>query len=410
MKFLNLKIIILVLTFLVAIGGLFVFFDKSDEIEDATIEVASNEIDNGAYLFDMGIDGLDLKVDLANTIEKRSTGLSGRKKLKENQGMFFVFDSPGFYSFWMKDMNFPIDIIWIGKDLKIVDVTENIPPDSFPRKYGSDQMTQYVLEVNSGWVQNHKIEIGMKVSLDNIFPDLKIQEEIPTDAVEEPQQVSPNLLERDLGTEVQEPTGISGSDLSGKSQIILFDVPFTSQAPFGGWSDPRRENACEETSALMAMAWVRGEKLTAEYSDKKILEISDYEKEVYGDFHDTSAEDTVKRIFNDYFKYAKVRAVRDIDIEDIKRELRKGNLVIVPVHGQRVKNPYYTPPGPVQHMMVVVGYDESKKQFITNDPGTRHGEKYRYDEVVFGAALQDYPSGMHEPIIEGKTAMIVVEK
>ena len=52
-----------------AIGGLFAFFNESDEMESQTVEVASNDIENGTYLFDMGIEGLDLKVELANTIE-----------------------------------------------------------------------------------------------------------------------------------------------------------------------------------------------------------------------------------------------------------------------------------------------------------------------------------------------------
>lgn len=414
MRFLNFKIII-ILSLLVLMGGAFVFFDFNDrEDQDQNQVQLKNEetkdggIEQGAYLFDMRIDGLNLNVELANTVEKRTIGLSGRKKMGNNQGMLFAFDSPGFYSFWMKDMNFPIDVIWISKNLKIVDITENVQPGSFPQKFVSGEMAQYVLEVNAGWTRDHKIEKGMMVYLEDVSPGLKVEENI-SDVLDETQPISSNVLEGEIG-QSEQPANLNTGQQSQQNNIILLDVPFTSQAPFGGWADPRRENGCEETSALMAMAWVRGEKLSPEYADKKILEISDYEKNIYGDFHDTSAKDTISRIFNDYFKYDKADVFYDIDGEDIKRELEAGNLVIVPVHGQKLKNPYYTQPGPVQHMLVVMGYDEAKKQFITNDPGTRHGEKYRYGEDIFEAALQDYPSGIHEPIEVVRTAMVVVKK
>ncbi|MCK4891623.1 MAG: hypothetical protein KAS78_03060, partial [Candidatus Pacebacteria bacterium] len=81
---------------------------------------------------------------------------------------------------------------------------------------------------------------------------------------------------------------------------------------------------------------------------------------------------------------------------------------IVPTNGQKLGNPYYTPPGPVTHNLVIIGYDITEKEFITNDPGTRHGEKYRYSEDILENALFDYPTGFHERVEEIKIAMIVV--
>ena len=118
----------------------------------------------------------------------------------------------------------------------------------------------------------------------------------------------------------------------------------------------------------------------------------------------------MKRIFKGYYKYNNAEARSGISIEDIKKELFDGNLVIVPVNGQKIKNPFYTPPGPLEHMLVVIGYDGATKEFITNDPGTRRGEKYRYSEDILGAALMDYPTGIHQIITEVKTAMIVVKR
>lgn len=193
--------------------------------------------------------------------------------------------------------------------------------------------------------------------------------------------------------------------------VILQDVPFTPQAPLGNWQDMRQENGCEEASAMMAMAWVRGkEKFAPAEAEKEIIAIADYELEKYGDFHDTSAKDTAIRIFNDYFNYDNIEVKYNVDAKDIKGELVKGNLVVVPVNGQKLKNPFYKPPGPIEHMLLVIGYDSANKEFIANDPGTKHGEKYRYKEEILEGALQDYPTGFHEPILEIKTAMIVVSR
>src|SRR4051812_1798797 len=68
----------------------------------------------------INIAGQHVVVDLATTPTTREQGLSGRAALPENHGMLFVFDTPGVYPFWMKDMNFPIDMIWISNDMKVV--------------------------------------------------------------------------------------------------------------------------------------------------------------------------------------------------------------------------------------------------------------------------------------------------
>ena len=190
---------------------------------------------------------------------------------------------------------------------------------------------------------------------------------------------------------------------------VLFNVPFTSQAPFGDWSDPRKQDGCEEAAVIMAMAWIEGEELTPDIANEKINAISSYEKKEYGNFYDTNVEDTVERIFKGYFEYKNVLAVSDINKEDIKKELFKGNLVIVPTNGRLLENSNYTPPGPTTHNLVIIGYDIDSREFITNDPGTRRGEKYRYNENVLEGALLDYPTGNHEKVEEINTAMIIVK-
>jgi hypothetical protein len=102
----------------------------------------------------------EIEVELADTQEKRNQGLSEREFLNENGGMFFVFDEVGDHSFWMKDMNFSIDIIWVGEDLKIVDIEENVSPESFPHLFFSSMPIKYVLETNVGWAEKNNIQIG----------------------------------------------------------------------------------------------------------------------------------------------------------------------------------------------------------------------------------------------------------
>ena len=85
-------------------------------------------------------------------------------------------------------------------------------------------------------------------------------------------------------------------------------------------------------------------------------------------------------------------------------------MVLVPTNGQALGNPYYRPPGPERHYLVIKGYDSRTEEFITNDPGTKRGQDYRYKQDVLFKAIRDYSSGYHEPIKDIRKVMIVVEK
>lgn len=204
--------------------------------------------------------------------------------------------------------------------------------------------------------------------------------------------------------------GQADDSLSSSGKIILLKVPFTSQAPFGDWSDLRQEDGCEEASALMAMKWVRGETLTKDEALKNITGVSDFLLKKYGEYRDVSAPDVVSWIFNDYYDYDKVSLMRVITVNDIKNELDKGHLVLAPMNGQALHNPHYKQPGPPSHMVVIRGYDPAKDEFITNDPGTKFGEGYRYDTGVLFNAIREYPTGNHGAIAKIEKVMIVVEK
>lgn len=100
-------------------------------------------------------------VAISDTALTRAKGLSNTAPLKENQGMLFIFNEPDHYSFWMKEMKYPIDIIWFGENKKIVYMKENVDPNTYPRGFTPDDVVLYVLEVPAGFIEAHKISLGM---------------------------------------------------------------------------------------------------------------------------------------------------------------------------------------------------------------------------------------------------------
>ena len=118
------------------------------------------ETENSLAVRMLTIGGKTLEVEIADTLVSRKQGLSGKESLGDNQGMLFVYGEPGNYSFWMKDMKFAIDIIWIDENKKIVDIVKNISPDTFPQTFQPSSPAQYALEVNAGWTDKNFVRMG----------------------------------------------------------------------------------------------------------------------------------------------------------------------------------------------------------------------------------------------------------
>lgn len=101
-------------------------------------------------------------VEIADSPEEKKQGLSGRESLAEDRGMFFIYPEPGNYSFWMKEMKFNLDFVFIN-DQKVVDLKENIP---FPQEGEEPEMIETemefdkVLEINQGMIEKIGIKIG----------------------------------------------------------------------------------------------------------------------------------------------------------------------------------------------------------------------------------------------------------
>ena len=106
------------------------------------------------------IAGQNINVDIASTPATQEKGLSGRKSLDGNTGMLFVFPRPDKYNFWMKDMNFPLDMVWIDSGKKVVAVSKNVSSDSYPNLFFPPSEVSYVLELNASSAQKFGISTG----------------------------------------------------------------------------------------------------------------------------------------------------------------------------------------------------------------------------------------------------------
>lgn len=106
-------------------------------------------------------------VSIVRTPEEIQRGLSGTDSLAANRGMLFVFPREDKWAIWMKDMNYPIDIVWLDKDAVVNYIVKNAQPSSYnaddPTKstmYTPEKPARYVIELPSGTIERTGIAIG----------------------------------------------------------------------------------------------------------------------------------------------------------------------------------------------------------------------------------------------------------
>jgi len=180
---------------------------------------------------------------------------------------------------------------------------------------------------------------------------------------------------------------IEKTEIQHPAFSIQLNVPFTSQAPYVNWDDLHNE-ACEEAALIMAKYWLSGEGLSKEKAEKEILDSVHWQIENWGGHYDLPAEKMVE-LAKQFFGIQKIEIIYQPTLEDVKKELSKGNLVLAPMAGRLLKNPYFRQPGPIYHVVVVRGYDE--KWIITNDPGTKRGENFKYSYQNFFDSIHNWP-------------------
>lgn len=185
---------------------------------------------------------------------------------------------------------------------------------------------------------------------------------------------------------------------------IFISVPFTPQAPFGFW-DKTYNEACEEASLIMVDSHFSEKKLLKDRARKEILSLVKFQEKMFGGHYDLTIKQTAS-LYSAYFKKNNFKIESDSTIDNILNELSKGHLIVAPMAGRLLGNPYFKKPGPVYHMIVIIGYDLFKKEFITNDPGTRRGKNYRYSFETIKKSLHDW-TGNYKDISKGRPNILV---
>lgn len=137
-----------------------------DDPDDSNEDVKSTSV--------VKVNNVTVDVILATTPSDQSKGLAIKDSMNENEGMLFVFKNPQKHSFWMKDMKFPIDIIWADSSGKIVHIEKNLQPCIFLlpcTSYSPISDSLYVLEVVSNFTNKYDINVGDQILSDSISMD-----------------------------------------------------------------------------------------------------------------------------------------------------------------------------------------------------------------------------------------------
>jgi uncharacterized protein len=156
------KVLLAFLLFIIVAGALYLIQNYSKEGKTLTFFKKTPIVTINKQSF---------KVAVALSQQERETGLSKTKSISPNQGMIFLFEKPDYYPFWMKNMKFPIDIIYINRD-KIVTIRNNVfpPKDNKenPIVYTPSEPADKVLEIQANISQKYNFRNGDKVKYENL--------------------------------------------------------------------------------------------------------------------------------------------------------------------------------------------------------------------------------------------------
>lgn len=108
--------------------------------------------------------GQSISLEIASSSAAHEKGLGGRAHLAANKGMLFVFDKPAATCFWMKDMRFPLDIIWLNAAKQVTYVQPGVAPKTYPKTFCPKSPSSYVVELNAGQAQSLGISTGKTLS------------------------------------------------------------------------------------------------------------------------------------------------------------------------------------------------------------------------------------------------------
>lgn len=170
MNFLKFSLLIIVCALIVGLMPTFFKFALSDRHlfeasvigSQAKTQSSSKSSDSIRILI---TDKFKIPVYIADTEEKRTKGLGGLSSIPADYGMFFVFDHSDYHGIWMKDMLFPVDIVWIDENNRIVHIENNISPNTFPKIFTTPVKTKFVLELNANTAETYDLNMGSMIFL-----------------------------------------------------------------------------------------------------------------------------------------------------------------------------------------------------------------------------------------------------
>jgi uncharacterized membrane protein (UPF0127 family) len=169
------KIIVAVFSFIAACAVVFLiqntFFKAASPISPRTgssvvapLVIAGTAI-TSANSFEWSLPGQTTTLLVASTSAEQEQGLSDVASLASTTGMLFVFDQPDNYGFWMKDMQFPLDIIWLDQSFKIIHIEHNLLPATYPQVFYPGSPAKYVIEVNAGFAEKFSLNTGQMMQI-----------------------------------------------------------------------------------------------------------------------------------------------------------------------------------------------------------------------------------------------------
>ncbi len=154
----NRKRIVFVLLFATIVAVSF-FFSRKPVSE--IVSVSDVSIPQESLMRISGIlGGETFDVMVARTKEEQERGLSGLSGLKDGEAMVFPYEVPDYYGFWMKDMMFPIDIVWLDGNLRVVSIERSVAPETYPKIFFPSAPARFVAEFSAGTIDRLGVSMG----------------------------------------------------------------------------------------------------------------------------------------------------------------------------------------------------------------------------------------------------------
>jgi uncharacterized membrane protein (UPF0127 family) len=118
-----------------------------------------------AVNLEWSLPGDTINLVIASTSVEQEFGLGDRASLASTSGMFFVFEKPDDYGFWMKGMEFSLDIIWLDQNFKIIHIEQDLSPSTYPQVFYPGSPAKYVIEVNAGTAAHFSLAIDQTMQI-----------------------------------------------------------------------------------------------------------------------------------------------------------------------------------------------------------------------------------------------------